>query len=47
MAAGSDQSYGPGGTVLDEVIDRVEHGMTPRQALTAATHYSAQLPGLG
>lgn len=48
MAVGSDQSYGLGGaTVLDEAIDLVEHGMTPRQALTAATQHNAQLPGLG
>jgi imidazolonepropionase-like amidohydrolase len=47
MAAGSDQSYGPeGGTVLDEMITLVEHGMTPEQALTAATKHDADLMGL-
>ncbi len=47
MAAGSDQSYGPeGGTVLDEMIALVEHGMTPEQALTAATKHNADLMGL-
>ena len=47
MAAGSDQSYGPeGGTVLDEMIALVEHGMTPEQALTAATKHNADLLGL-
>lgn len=47
MAAGSDQMYGPGsGTVLDEMIALVDHGMTPVQALTAATKYNAELLGL-
>ena len=47
MAAGSDQSYGPqGGTVLDEMISLVGHGMTPEQALTAATKHNADLLGL-
>jgi imidazolonepropionase-like amidohydrolase len=47
MAAGSDQMYGPGsGTVLDEVIALVDHGMTPAQALTAATKHNAELLGL-
>ena len=47
MAAGSDQSYGPqGGTVLDEMISLVNHGMTPEQALTAATKHNADLLGL-
>jgi imidazolonepropionase-like amidohydrolase len=46
MAAGSDQSYGPqGGTVLDEMISLVGHGMTPEQALTAATKHNADLLG--
>lgn len=47
MAAGSDQSYRPGtGTVLDEMITLVEHGMSPQQALTAATKHNAALLGL-
>jgi imidazolonepropionase-like amidohydrolase len=48
MGAGSDQMYEPGkGTVLDELITLVEHGMTPQQALTAATRHNADLLGLG
>ncbi|HEX5425282.1 MAG TPA: amidohydrolase family protein [Candidatus Acidoferrales bacterium] len=47
MAAGSDQVYQPGkGTVRDEVITEVKFGMTPGQALTAATKHGAQLLGL-
>ncbi|HEY6968698.1 MAG TPA: amidohydrolase family protein [Candidatus Angelobacter sp.] len=47
MAAGSDQSYEPGhGTVLDEVVTLVEHGMTAQQALTAATKHNSDLLGL-
>lgn len=47
MAAGSDQSYEPGkGTVLDEIVTLVEHGMTPQQALTAATKHNADLMSL-
>lgn len=47
MAADSDQSYEPGHeTVLDEIITLVEHGMTTRQALTAATKNSSDLLGL-
>lgn len=47
MAAGSDQSYEPGhGTVLDEIVTLVEHGMTAQQALTAATKHSSDLLGL-
>ncbi|HEV2387193.1 MAG TPA: amidohydrolase family protein [Candidatus Acidoferrales bacterium] len=47
MAAGSDQSYRPGtGTVLDEMIALVGHGMTAEQALTAATKHNAALLGL-
>lgn len=51
MGAGSDQSYAPGkATVLDEIIALVAHGMTPQQALTAATKHNADLmtlPDLG
>lgn len=47
MAAGSDQRYEPGkGTVRDEVITEVKFGMTPEQALTAATKHGAELLGL-
>jgi imidazolonepropionase-like amidohydrolase len=47
MAAGSDQSYEPGkGTVLDEIIALVAHGMTPQMALTAATQHNADLMSL-
>lgn len=47
MAAGSDQSYEPGkGTVLDELIALVGHGMTPQQALICATAHNADLIGL-
>lgn len=47
MAAGSDQSYQPGkGTVLDEILALVAHGMTPQQALTAATKHNADLLSL-
>lgn len=44
MAAGSDQLYQPGGpNVLDEITALVAHGMTPQQALTAATKTNAAL----
>lgn len=47
MAAGSDQSYEPGkGTVLDELIALVAHGMPAQQALTAATKHNADLLSL-
>jgi imidazolonepropionase-like amidohydrolase len=47
MAAGSDQSYGPGtGTVRDEAITMVKYGATPQFALTAATKHSSELLGL-
>jgi imidazolonepropionase-like amidohydrolase len=46
MAAGSDQLYQRGGTtVLDEIVALVHHGMTPQQALTAATKTNAALMG--
>lgn len=47
MAAGSDQSYGAGqGTVTDELMALVAHGMTAQQALTAATKTNADLMSL-
>jgi len=56
IGAGSDMSYTPPeawgkkgvlkGTVLDEIIDLVHHGMTPQQALTAGTKNTAALLGL-
>lgn len=47
MGAGSDQSYEPGkGTVLDELIALVSHGMPAQQALTAATKHNADLLSL-
>ncbi len=47
MAAGSDQDYEPGkGTLLDELIALVEHGMSADQALTAATKHNSDLLGL-
>jgi imidazolonepropionase-like amidohydrolase len=57
IGAGSDMEYAPPdawgkkgvlkGTVLDEIIDLVNHGMTPQQALTAGTKNTAALLGLG
>jgi len=47
MAAGSDDSYGPGSTgIIAELVTDVEHGMTPRQALESATLHGAALLGL-
>ncbi|HTK28687.1 MAG TPA: amidohydrolase family protein [Vicinamibacterales bacterium] len=47
MAAGSDNGYPPSSTgVIAEIVSDVEHGMTPRQALEAATLNSAALLGL-
>ncbi len=56
IGAGSDMSYVPPeawgekgmlkGTVLDEVIDLVHHGMTPQQAIVAGTSTTAGLLGL-
>lgn len=47
MAAGSDQSYAPGtGTIYNEVVSEVNHGASPRQALTDATQHNAALLGL-
>ncbi|MGH9432627.1 MAG: amidohydrolase family protein [Terriglobia bacterium] len=56
IGAGSDMSYAPPeawgkkgvlkGTVLDEIIDLVHHGMTPQQALIAGTKTTAALLGL-
>lgn len=44
MAAGSDQAYGPGtGTIYNEVVSEVEHGLSPEQALTDATQHNAAL----
>jgi imidazolonepropionase-like amidohydrolase len=47
MAAGNDGFYRPGGeTVLDELITDVQYGMSPQQALVAATKGGAELLGL-
>lgn len=44
MDAGSDQAYAPGtGTIYNEMVSEVNHGATPRQALTAATQNNARL----
>ncbi|MGH9455190.1 MAG: amidohydrolase family protein [Terriglobia bacterium] len=56
IGAGSDMEYAPPeawdkkgvlkGTVLDEIIDLVHHGMTPQQALISGTKNTAALLGL-
>jgi imidazolonepropionase-like amidohydrolase len=47
MAVGSDQLYEPGkGTVLDELVALVDHGMPPQMALTAVTRNNADLLSL-
>ncbi len=47
MATGNDGFYRPGGeTVLDEIVTDVHYGMTPQQALEAATTGGAELLGL-
>lgn len=47
IAAGSDNAYTPGSTgLIAELVTAVDHGMTPRQAMVAATINSAALMGL-
>ncbi len=47
MAAGSDNAYTPGSTgIFTELVADVEHGMSPRQALVAATLENASLMGI-
>lgn len=47
MAAGSDNAYTPGSTgIFAELISDVDHGMSARQALVAATLEDASLMGL-
>ena len=46
MAAGSDNAYTPGSTgIIAELVSDVDHGMSARQALVAATLENATLMG--
>jgi imidazolonepropionase-like amidohydrolase len=47
IAAGSDMNYAAGrGTLIDELKTMVTYGMTPRQAMTAATRSASECLGL-
>jgi imidazolonepropionase-like amidohydrolase len=47
IAAGSDMNYASGrGTLIDELKTMVNYGMTPRQALVAATRSASECVGL-